>query len=110
MQSFFWIAIGIFALFSIGSSVFFFLFVKRTPNIMKKMSKTVISMKKDIITEHEDDLKYIADKEADIAKDSITKKARAVKDGLKDEDIYCKHCGASIDADSKFCKRCGKEQ
>ena len=24
--------------------------------------------------------------------------------------VYCKHCGASIDADSKFCKICGKEQ
>lgn len=24
--------------------------------------------------------------------------------------MYCKHCGAQIDSDSKFCKVCGKEQ
>lgn len=23
---------------------------------------------------------------------------------------YCKDCGAQIDADSKFCKKCGKQQ
>jgi len=23
--------------------------------------------------------------------------------------MYCKHCGAQIDSDSKFCKACGKE-
>ena len=24
--------------------------------------------------------------------------------------IFCKHCGKQIDADSKFCSYCGKEQ
>ena len=24
--------------------------------------------------------------------------------------VYCKYCGAEIDADSKFCNKCGKEQ
>jgi len=24
--------------------------------------------------------------------------------------IYCKHCGEAIDADSKFCNKCGGEQ
>lgn len=27
-----------------------------------------------------------------------------------DGQIFCKECGAPIDADSKFCKKCGKEQ
>ena len=36
--------------------------------------------------------------------------ARAIKDGFMDKQIYCKHCGASIDEDSRFCKKCGKEQ
>lgn len=41
----------------------------------------------------------------------ISPKARAIKEGLtEDETIYCKHCGASIDSDSTFCKKCGKEQ
>ena len=38
-----------------------------------------------------------------------------IKKTLKDDDseganIYCKHCGKSIDENSKFCKHCGKEQ
>ena len=30
--------------------------------------------------------------------------------GKKTPQVYCKHCGAPIDADSRFCKHCGKEQ
>ncbi len=30
-------------------------------------------------------------------------------DGFTEPKIYCKHCGASIDADSNFCSNCGKE-
>ncbi|MBR0385607.1 MAG: zinc-ribbon domain-containing protein [Erysipelotrichaceae bacterium] len=26
------------------------------------------------------------------------------------EAVYCKYCGALIDADSRYCKKCGKEQ
>ena len=28
----------------------------------------------------------------------------------KDDYVFCKHCGSKIDADSKFCKKCGREQ
>ncbi len=52
----------------------------------------------------------MADKRADISKDAITKTTRAIKAGLTDEVIYCKHCGTEIDADSSFCKKCGKQQ
>ena len=33
-------------------------------------------------------------------------------EGLTEEesDVYCKHCGASIDSDSTFCKACGRKQ
>ena len=37
--------------------------------------------------------------------------AKGVKEGMaNDETMFCKHCGAIIDADSKFCNKCGKEQ
>ena len=36
--------------------------------------------------------------------------AEAVKDGFVGDKILFKHCGASIDSDSKFCSKCGKEQ
>ena len=40
--------------------------------------------------------------------------AKAIKEGFSemenDPQMYCKHCGKSIDADSKFCNHCGKEQ
>ena len=74
------------------------------------MSKRMIDVHKDIITDKEEELKYMADKKTDISKDAITKTARAIKDGLTDEVVYCKHCGAEIDADSSFCKKCGKQQ
>ena len=34
----------------------------------------------------------------------------AIKDGLSDNKMYCKHCGDLIDSDSEFCKHCGKRQ
>ena len=36
---------------------------------------------------------------------------QGIKEGLSEnETVYCKHCGAQIDADSSFCKKCGKQQ
>lgn len=36
--------------------------------------------------------------------------AKGIKKGLSDDNtIYCKYCGAEIDVDSSFCKKCGKE-
>ena len=47
---------------------------------------------------------------ASIAGEGIEIKARALKNGLTKNCKYCKHCGVSIDEDSRFCKECGKEQ
>lgn len=55
-----------------------------------------------------EDLEDIADAAAYILADSIKIKAKAIKDGLSDEKMYCKHCGNLIDSDSTFCKKCGK--
>ena len=46
---------------------------------------------------------------AEIKSDGITTMAKAVKNGIK-ETMFCKHCGAEIERDSKFCKECGKQQ
>lgn len=36
--------------------------------------------------------------------------AKGIKEGMEDNNfIYCKHCGAQIDADSNFCNKCGKQ-
>lgn len=71
------------------------------------------SIQNNIINQNEDALRNIATKQADIHKDAITTTVRAIKDGFTGDNeptIYCKHCGATIDADSRYCKTCGKEQ
>lgn len=36
--------------------------------------------------------------------------AKGIKEGLSDEEtVYCKYCGSLIDADSRFCSKCGKQ-
>ena len=63
-----------------------------------------------IINNNEEILRETANKTADIHKDAIKVIANSIKEGLSDDNIiYCKHCGAQIDADSTFCKKCGKE-
>lgn len=80
-----------------------------TSSRKKEMTK-IIKYTKDIISSNEDDLREISTKTANISKDGIEITARAIKDGLIKEKNFCKHCGVSIDSDSKFCNNCGKEQ
>ena len=77
---------------------------------LTKMGKAVANAQKNILDENEEVLKETANKNADINKEAVKSMASAVKDGFSEGEIYCKHCGASIDSDSKFCKKCGKEQ
>lgn len=82
---------------------------------MEDLSATLgnvsVKTKKRILDENEEDLTNISNMEANIKKESIKTKARAVKEGFSDVDtIYCKHCGKKIDMDSTFCKKCGKKQ
>lgn len=75
------------------------------PELEKLRTKTT----KYIQEQNKEDLTDIASNTADIAGEAITKTTKAIKEGLEDK-IFCKHCGAKIDADSKFCNKCGKEQ
>ena len=74
------------------------------PEIAKARAKTI----RYIQEENKDDLSAIASNNAEIMSDAIATTASAVADGMK-KTMFCKHCGAAIDADSKFCSACGKE-
>lgn len=88
--------------------------INESKDVMKDlgatMGKVSIAIKKEILEKNEKDLKDIADKGANISKDSVKVIAGAIKEGFTGNAIFCKHCGSSIDEDSKFCKNCGKEQ
>lgn len=66
--------------------------------------------KKNILDENEELLKDLEIRSANIEKEGIRTKAQAIKEGFSKNTNYCKHCGTLIDEDSKFCKKCGKEQ
>ena len=59
--------------------------------------------------QNKEDLQGLASTGAEIRSDAVKTTARAVKEGFS-ETKYCKHCGAKIDVDSRFCKECGGEQ
>ena len=75
------------------------------PEITKMSTKSI----KYIQQENKEDLKDIINTTAEIASEAVTKATTAIKQGIEDI-IFCKHCGAKIDFDSKFCNKCGKEQ
>lgn len=82
-----------------------------------KMSKEVIDYAGEDMTDlgksAVDVVSPVIDKATDdIIVPSVSKLTRSVKTTLNDSDekMFCKDCGAKIDADSKFCNKCGKEQ
>ena len=74
------------------------------PEIAKARAKTL----RYIQEENKDDLTAIANNSAEIMSDAVSKTANAIANGVQ-KTMFCKHCGARIDADSTFCSRCGKE-
>ena len=82
-----------------------------SPKFRGKMMSRQIKAAKYMMDESKDDIRNISTNMADATKDGIEITTRAIKDGLiKDERVYCKHCGSLINKDSKFCKNCGGEQ
>ena len=78
-------------------------------DMMSNLSDATIKSKKRVLEENEDELKDIADTKARINKGAVKETAKAIKDGLtEDNKMYCKYCGTLVDDDSKFCKSCGK--
>lgn len=64
---------------------------------------------KRLMDDNYDDLEDMASMNANINKDAIYIKSKAIKDGLSPSKIYCKYCGNKIDSDSKYCNYCGKK-
>ena len=81
-----------------------------SPKFRGKMMSRQIKAQKYMMEEAREDLKSISDDMAYASKDGIKTMASAIKDGFNQSNIFCKYCGCKIDADSKFCKKCGKEQ
>jgi hypothetical protein len=75
-----------------------------------EIEKNNIQTTRYIQEENKEELKDIANNSADIMENAVSQTASAVKNGLKENTLFCKYCGEKIDADSKFCKHCGKEQ
>ena len=75
------------------------------PEIVKLSVRTA----KYVQEENKEDLTDMADTGADIISDAVKKVASSVNDGMR-KSKFCKHCGAEIDEDSRYCSRCGKEQ
>lgn len=85
--------------------------LEKNSGSLEGMMSAMIKTRKKILDENAEDLAYMSQKEAEIKSAGVRTTAKAVKDGLTDNDTaFCKHCGVSIDGDSKFCKKCGKEQ
>lgn len=78
-------------------------------NISSNLGEVSINSTKNILDKNEDKIKDITEKTAEMSSIKIEKIARAIKKGLTENNIFCKHCGKSISTDSKFCKYCGKE-
>ena len=74
------------------------------PEIAKLRAKTL----RYIQEENKEDLTAIASNSVEIMSDAGSKTAGAIANGVQ-KTMFCKHCGAKIDADSTFCSRCGKE-
>ena len=81
-----------------------------SPKLRAKMIGHQLKSTKYILDENEELIKELSTKGANVSKDGLEIKARALKKGFMGESIYCKHCGAAIDSDSQFCKSCGKRQ
>ena len=80
-----------------------------SPKINSKFMKKQIKTIKNVVNETKDDIESISTDMADASKLGVQITANAIKKGFSNQ-IYCKHCGGSIDKDSNFCKFCGKEQ
>ena len=74
-----------------------------------EITRHSLKVAKRLQEENKDLLKDLATTTAEIHSNSIKLTAKSFNEALN-ESICCKHCGKQIDANSKFCNFCGKEQ
>ena len=95
----------------VGAGFVFTIAMMFSPKLRGKMMSKQVKSVKYMMDESKDEIHNISSDMADATKDGIRTTVSTIREGIKGEQTaYCKHCGASIDADSKFCKSCGKEQ
>lgn len=75
-----------------------------SPEIAKFKAKSA----RYIQEKNKEDLTAIASNAAEIMSEAVKATTSTVMDGMR-KTMFCKHCGAKIDADSTFCSQCGKE-
>lgn len=100
--------------FMIGGFLFTFSLVIAIPCLVSGFSRSIARLKAKtalhIHTENRDTLAQLATTQAEITSQAVATTAQAVRKGLAENTMFCKHCGTEIPADSKFCKHCGGEQ
>lgn len=84
-------------------------------DLQTTMSSINTEARQNILDENEDIMRSNARRMANIDKEAIKIRAKAMRDAFSGNanstnNIYCKHCGTSIDSDSSFCKVCGQKQ
>ncbi|MBQ3047530.1 MAG: zinc ribbon domain-containing protein [Clostridia bacterium] len=81
-----------------------------SPKLRAKLMSKGVKAQKYMLEESKDDIKEVATGMAEATEEAVEITARAIKKGVtKEASAYCKHCGQKIDADSKFCGKCGKQ-
>ena len=79
-------------------------------DILSTSKSVEVNAEKEILDNNEEIMKDNVKRNANINKEGIEITAKAIKDGLTNNKVYCKYCGKLIDSDSKYCKVCGREQ
>lgn len=79
-------------------------------DILSTSKNVEVNAEKEILDNNEEIMKDNVTRKANINKEGIEITAKAIKEGLTNNKVYCKYCGKLIDSDSKYCKVCGREQ
>ena len=94
-----------------GAITVFAILMMCSSRVRGKMMSKQVKATRYMIDESKDDIESISTDMANATKEGIETTTRAIRRGLtEDEEIYCKYCGARIDADSRFCKSCGRQR
>lgn len=79
-------------------------------DILSTSKSVEVNAEKEILDNNEEIMKDNVTRKANINKEGIEITAKAIKEGLTNNKVYCKYCGKLIDSDSKYCKVCGRSQ
>ena len=81
-----------------------------SPKLRSKVMSRQLKAHKYILDENEDILRELNKRGANIEREGIKIRTSAIKEGFSQDTCYCSNCGKLIEANSNFCRYCGKEQ